>query len=503
MSMKTIAIIGSGIGGLTAGNLLAGRGHHVTIFESHTSPGGYTAGFRRKGFYFESGTLAFESSGVFLKTMEDLGLKDRVHLAKARNRMVSPYYDFRFESCEGFREALAAAFPSEKAAVNACFAEISTVSEAMRPFFSKPYPMQFSGLGAIKAMLPYLTSGPKVFKLFKRYRGQSVNDIADRHFRKATPPHRLITNLGYPRMGISGLAGYFAMISEDYWHVVEGMQHLADVLADRFRRNGGDLRLGAPVEKILTKDGAAAGVVSRGVSYEADAVISACDYKRTFLELIDDPSLIPPVQLERIRNAAVSEGVFTVYLGLSLSNEELNKSLRAYTVAYSPLAYDLDFEDPNDPAHFGKCGFSMHSLSLINPSLAPKGKSSLMIQAISPTRWQGNWHKGDRERYLALKERVKAALIERAETIVPDLGSRIEFEDAATPLTYERYTGNTDGATSAWSWDPRKAFYEGGMMSAAVGTPVRGLFIGSCWSNQIGGVPGALAAAYLCAKKIR
>jgi phytoene dehydrogenase-like protein len=501
--MKTIAIIGSGIGGLTAGNLLAGKGHHVTIFESHTSPGGYTAGFRRKGFYFESGTLAFESSGVFLKTMEDLDLKDSVHLVKAQNRMVSPYYDFRFESCEGFREALAAAFPSEKTAVNACFAEISAVSEAMRPFVKKPYPMQFSGLGTAKAMLPYLTSGPKVFKLFKKYKGQSVNDIADRHFHKGTPLHRLITNLGYPRMGISGLAGYFAMISEDYWHVVEGMQHLADVLADRFRRNGGDLRLGAPVEKILTKDGAAAGVVSRGVPFEADAVISACDFKRTFLELLDDPSLIPPVQLENIRKAAVSEGIFTVYLGLHVSNEELRRSLRAHTVAYSPLAYDLDFEDPNDLAHFSKCGFGLHSLSLINPALAPEGRSSLMIQAICPTRWQNNWHKGDRERYLALKERVKAALIERAESIVPDLGSRIEFEDAATPLTYERYTGNTDGATSAWSWDPRKAFYEGGLMETKSETPVRNLFIGSCWSNQIGGVPSAIAAAYTCAKKIK
>ena len=42
--------------------------------------------------------------------------------------------------------------------------------------------------------------------------------------------------------------------------------------------------------------------------------------------------------MKRIRNAAVSEGIFTVYLGLSLSNEELSRSLRAHTVAYSPLA---------------------------------------------------------------------------------------------------------------------------------------------------------------------
>ena len=81
--------------------------------------------------------------------------------------------------------------------------------------------------------------------------------------------------------------------------------------------------------------------------------------------------------------------------------------------------------------------------------------------------------------------------------MIPDLGSRIEFEDAATPLTYERYTANTDGATSAWSWDPRKPFYEAGAMQTKSETPVRNLFIGSCWSNQIGGVPGAIAAAYL------
>ena len=34
--MKNIIIIGSGIGGLVAGNLLAKKGHKVTIFEAHS-----------------------------------------------------------------------------------------------------------------------------------------------------------------------------------------------------------------------------------------------------------------------------------------------------------------------------------------------------------------------------------------------------------------------------------------------------------------------------------
>ena len=48
--MSKVAIIGSGMGGLVAGNLLAKKGHEVTIFESHITPGGYTSGFWRKGF---------------------------------------------------------------------------------------------------------------------------------------------------------------------------------------------------------------------------------------------------------------------------------------------------------------------------------------------------------------------------------------------------------------------------------------------------------------------
>jgi phytoene dehydrogenase-like protein len=112
-----------------------------------------------------------------------------------------------------------------------------------------------------------------------------------------------------------------------------------------------------------------------------------------------------------------------------------------------------------------------------------------------------NWGGTDRLTYRELKERVKQELISRASAVVPGLSGRIEFSDLATPRTYERYTGNTDGATSAWSWNPNNKFYKQ-IMSIRIDTPVRNLLIGSCWSCQIGGVPSALSAARKCAKKI-
>jgi phytoene dehydrogenase-like protein len=138
----------------------------------------------------------------------------------------------------------------------------------------------------------------------------------------------------------------------------------------------------------------------------------------------------------------------------------------------------------------------------MNAELAPEGKSSLMIHAMAPNKWMNNWGGGDRETYKLLKDRAKNALIDKASAVIPDLRKHVEFDDAATPLTYERYTHNTDGASSAWSWNPNKKFYEK-FMGVHIKTPVKNLYIGSCWANQIGGVPGAISAALECVKKIK
>ena len=45
-------------------------------------------------------------------------------------------------------------------------------------------------------------------------------------------------------------------------------------------------------------------------------------------------------------------------------------------------------------------------------------------------------------------------LICLAEEVIPNLRAHIEFKEAATPLTFERYTGNWQGASVGWNWDP-------------------------------------------------
>lgn len=486
--MKNISIIGAGLGGLLAGNLLAKKGHKVTLFESHVTPGGYTAGFRRNGFYFESGTLSFEFSSMIFKALKDAGVYDRLSFEKHTYRFISKDYDGTPANYEEFKKMIADAYPAHKDAVGSYFREVDRFYYPMAAYFGDRSPFA-KALAGMTFGWQMLTSSR-----------ETISGLAARHFPKDSELYRVFSVYGYPDMPALMLGGLFGSLFEDYWTVKEGFQAMADALADAFKKKGGDLRLNSPVEKILVRGGAAVGVRCKGEDVPADAVISACDYKQTFLELLD-PETVPGDFREKVAKAAVSEGFFAVYLGLSIPNEELMKRLKRPMIMCDESGQATDINDPNDARYFEKTGFSVTALSDKHPSLAPAGKSSVMLEARAVDHWMGDWGEGDRAKYLALKTAVRDVLIDRFDALFPGIKDVIEFKDAATPLTFERYTKNTDGASSAWSWNPKKKFYKG-FMGANTGTPVKNLYIGSCWSSQNGGVPGAVQAAYACAKKI-
>lgn len=499
--MKNIVIIGSGIGGLITGNLLAKNSHKVTIFESHSMPGGYTAGFYRNGYYFESGTLSFEASASVFKAMKDIGVFEKIDFIKQKMRFVSEDIDGIPENYDNFKKMIYSAFPSDKEKLDRVFSDLDKIVDLMGNV-DEPMPFLLSGLKLLKLMIPYVMNSPKVMKLSKKYGDMTSSDFAKIYFEKDSKLFKLFSGFGYPDMPAMFVGASLPGMLTDYWTVKGGMQSWADVLAENFRKLGGVLKLNSFVDKIITKNGVAIGVSCKNTVYEADYVISAGDYKKTFLKLLDDNSLIPQKLLNNIDRSAVSESFFTVYLGLNMLTEELGRYMKAPHVIFFNNKPDYDIYNSQDREFFSKTSVSLYSPSMINYNHAPQGKASLMLQTMVPHHWMNNWGKGDKEIYKQLKEEAMYAMIESASRLIPNLKEYIEYKDAATPLTYERFTHNTDGASSSWSWNPKKKFYKN-TMSVNIKTPVKNLYIGSCWAMQIGGVPGALAAAYQCAKKIK
>ncbi len=75
-----VAIIGSGMAGLTAGAYLAKGGHAVTVFEQFSTPGGVTATVRQDGFGWDLGPLLLEGFAPGDKgriVLEELGVSER------------------------------------------------------------------------------------------------------------------------------------------------------------------------------------------------------------------------------------------------------------------------------------------------------------------------------------------------------------------------------------------------------------------------------------------
>ena len=88
-----------------------------------------------------------------------------------------------------------------------------------------------------------------------------------------------------------------------------------------------------------------------------------------------------------------------------------------------------------------------------DPSLAPHGKSVVMVVLTTNyDYWQRIY---DRWRSLSERESIDNAeeiqesqiLIDLLERFYPGIKNDSEFVDVATPLTYERYTGNWQGAS--------------------------------------------------------
>ena len=122
--MKTVVIIGGGLGGLFAGALLAKEGLRVTLIEKNVIVGGGLQSFKRFGEVFDTGMHVLggmRKGGSVYRLCQYLGLSDKIRIkdvdAHCASRLYfaedGHYYDIA-EGKAGFVNSLAALFPAER-----------------------------------------------------------------------------------------------------------------------------------------------------------------------------------------------------------------------------------------------------------------------------------------------------------------------------------------------------------------------------------------------------
>jgi phytoene dehydrogenase-like protein len=278
------------------------------------------------------------------------------------------------------------------------------------------------------------------------------------------------------------------------WGFVRGgMGALSNAIADSARSRGVTIRTGAPVEKILLRQGRVRGVVlESGEEIGAPVVASNLDPKRTFLKLIDETELDAEF-LDGIRKFR-SEGT-SLKMNLALSGLP---EFRALPGAPGPqhratmhICPSIDYiERAWDDAKYGRPSHSplieMTIPTMYDPSLAPEGRHimGVFLQYAPYTLKETTWDQ-QREPYA---ERI----LDVIEEYCPNIRKIVVERQTLTPLDLERRFGLTGGNIFHGEMSLDQMFVLRPMAGwARYRTPLAGLYLCGSGAHPGGGVMGA------------
>ena len=489
-----VIVVGAGTGGLTTAAYLAAAGKQVLVVDRGSRPGGHGTVFERGGYEFDIG-LHYLASGMDGRPEPDrwlapLGIALRWNRIDPVDTIV--FHDgSRFEvplGIDAYRDALHDALPDERGAVDQYLKLIVELDKQLDAFTSAT---GVTGVPrALRSAVPLL-----------RHRKTTLGEVFDRL--QLSPRARQLLGRNAGSYGLppsqTPLALHAAVTMGGIrggWYPVGGPAVIADRLAEVVTAHGGEFLLGHEVTRIQVSGGAATGVEVRAPDgatrhLGAAVVVSNADIKRTFLELLA-PEVVPESLRRKVRG-------FTMSLPSGVVYAVLDRDLAAEGVPVTNfrVAGD-DAETALRDAQAGRFTAQpmvfMSSSNVKDPSnerLCRPGQTNLQLLAAvppHPAAWGLQAGKEPGEDYQAAKQAFRDQMMAGADRAFPGLSSAVIFEEVATPRTFSRYMGTTDGAPFGIAMTADQIANN----RPAPKTPIRGLFLVGASTRAGHGISGVM-----------
>lgn len=432
MNRYDVVIIGSGMGGLACGLILAKEGMRVRIVERNAVPGGCLQSFRRSGCLFDTGIHyvgSLHEGQIMHQYLKYFGV-----LPELRIRMLDPEgFDrihlggriFRHASgFERFERTLAADFPHEREGLRAYCRILQRIGafvspEVLRGGRLSSGGLDYSDVGAA-ATIDSLVADP----LLRNVLAGGVPLYGGR--RDMSPLyHHAIINFS----NIEGAARFAG-----------GTQHVADAMIARLRALGGELSTRACATRLRMNGSEIGSVEINGgeESLETKWVISDASPAATF-GLLESTSHLRRAFLSRMTMLPNTYGLFTVHLAMrpgAVPYCDHNLYLYNTSDVWSDRG---DFEGFNIP------------VVLVCTQPSPDDRYAETISLLVPMGWEQvarweNTRPGRRgDAYAEFKRRFTEAVLRFTERTMPGLREGVEAIHTSSPLTYRDYTAAPEG----------------------------------------------------------
>jgi len=406
-----VIVIGSGLGGLTGANVLAKAGHRVLLLEHHYQFGGLATWFTRKGGHIFDISLHGFPVGM-IKSCRKYWTKeisDSIVQLKGI-RFVNPQMDVGTTfTREDYTRVLVETFGVAREHVEKFYEHL----RAMNFYDNNPETTGqmlerfFPGRDDVKRLL---------MEPIAYANGSTLDDPAITYG---------IVFSNFMGAGVYTFRG--------------GSDLLIAKMTAELKKNGAELRKHVLVERILVeeRDGrkVACGIVAKGGRIvRAKTVVSNANIKNTILRLGGEDNF-PAEYVAAAKAVRINSSSCQVYLGIRKGESIPHIGDLVFTSGATKFTSEelTDFHTTS------------RTFSVYYPDTRP-GSDRYTVVASLNGRYP-DWQKLSDAEYEQHKQRLIDEAIAALEKFIPGVGAKIDWKEAATPRTIERYTTHMAGTS--------------------------------------------------------
>ncbi len=407
-----VIVIGSGLGGLTGANILAKAGHKVLLLEHHYQFGGLATWFTRKGGHIFDISLHGFPVGMKKSCRKYWSKEIADSIVQLKDvRFINPQMDVWTDfTREDYTRVLVEDFKVDRATVEAFYDHLRSMNfydnnpETTGEMFERFFPGR-----------------PDVHRLL-------MEPIT--YANGSTPEDPAIT-YGIVFSNFMGAGVYTFQGGSDL---------LIKKMVTELKKNGVECRKHVLVQKILIeeRDGrkVACGIVAGkdGRVIRAKAILSNANIKNTIFRLAGAenfaPDYIAAAEAVRINTSSCQ-----VYLGIRKGESIPHIGDLVFT-SEAPTYSSDELVDLRTTSR---------TFSVYYPETRP-GSDRYTVVASLNGRY-ADWNALSDEDYAAHKQRLIDEAIAALEKYIPGVREKIDWKEAATPRTVERYTTHMSGTS--------------------------------------------------------